>query len=97
MCSLWSAEPPYSGHLSPMRNSSVLQPVLIASTAATWASETVRRRAEADRGSRGRVLVRCRGFFVSGAARAGRVNSIQRNSKYYLPSKFRYSVYNILM
>lgn len=39
MCSLWSAEPPYSGHLSPIRSSSVLQPALMAAAAARRGEE----------------------------------------------------------
>jgi hypothetical protein len=38
MCSLWSADPPYSEHLSPMRRSNVLQPALMASAAARRAA-----------------------------------------------------------
>jgi hypothetical protein len=53
MCSLWSADPPYSGHLSPMRRSRVLQPALMASAAAKWewrkVSSAWGRRAEAAR------------------------------------------------
>lgn len=51
------------------------------------------RGAEADRGPRGRVLVRCRGFFFSGAVvrrESGRVNSIERspNSKCHQNQNF---------
>jgi len=65
MCSLWSADPPYSGHLSPMRSSSVLQPALMASAAAKWAwREVSGAGSEAAREGVLVVWVWGRGFFL---------------------------------
>jgi len=62
MCSLWSADPPYSGHLSPMRSSSVLQPALMASAAAKWAWREVSG-AGSEAAREGVLVVWGRGFF----------------------------------
>jgi hypothetical protein len=62
MCSLWSADPPYSEHLSPMRRSNVLQPALMASAAARRAAS----RGERERGIRSgeTEAARVEGFLV---------------------------------